>query len=109
MLVQVFAGVTQVDQLAGDRQVGEGQSLADEEGPAVEMVFQVIEVRWQLFLQRATHVVLLAGLAHRRLEYPVAEDRQRGQGSDLVVGVFSSQRTAARPAGASPWRFGGSG
>ena len=25
------------------------------------MVFQVIEVRWQLFLQRATHVVLLAG------------------------------------------------
>lgn len=101
--------MTQVDQLAGDRQVGEGQSLADEEGPAVEMVFQVIEVRWQLFLQRATHVVLLAGLAHRRLEYPVAEDRQRGQGSDLVVGVFSSQRTAARLAGASPWRFGGSG
>ena len=38
LLVQVFAGVTQVDQLAGDRQVGEGQSLADEEGPDVEMV-----------------------------------------------------------------------
>lgn len=71
MLVQVFAGVTQVDQLAGDRQVGEGQSLADEEGPAVEMVFQVIEVRWQLFLQRATHVVLLAGLAHRQtIDWP---------------------------------------
>ena len=45
---------TKVDQLAGDRQVGEVQSLADEEGPAARQLLAAAKaISWRMGYEQA--------------------------------------------------------
>ncbi|MDT4856159.1 hypothetical protein FQZ97_905400 [compost metagenome] len=77
-----------IHQLAGERQVGQGWTVANEVFRATQGFFQVIEVRRQFVRQRGLYGGLIAWMAHARFQRAVAEHGKGCQWCQLVIGIF---------------------